>query len=111
MSAPLWRQAFDAVDRRIAGPVEGAVKTDTFSDAVAIGVRLQRRAQKEIERRTRRVLHLVNVPAATDVKRVSEQIAALQRQVRALQRELEAAQLGADGGNSPTTRKRSARAR
>jgi hypothetical protein len=83
---PLWRQGFDAIERRLAGPVEGAVQTDLFADVVALGVRAQRRAQREVERRTRRVLHMVNVPTATDVRRVSEQLADLQRQVRELER-------------------------
>ena len=83
---PLWRQGFDAVERRLAGPVEGAVRTDLFADVVALGVRAQRRLQREVERRTRSVLHAVNVPTATDVRRVSEQVAELQRQLRELER-------------------------
>ena len=83
---PLWRQGFDAIERRVAGPVEGAVGSDLFADVVALGVRAQRGVQREVERRTRRVLHLVNVPTATDVRRVSEQLAELQRQVRELER-------------------------
>jgi hypothetical protein len=86
---PLWRKGFDAVDRRVAGPAERAVRTDLFNDAIALGLRVQRRLQREAERRTRRALHTVNVPAASDVKRVSDQVAALQRQVRSLQHELE----------------------
>jgi len=31
------------------------------------------------------VLHLVNLPTATDVRRLSEQVAALRREVRELQ--------------------------
>jgi hypothetical protein len=83
---PLWRQGFDAIERRVAGPVEGAVGSDLFADVVALGVRAQRGVQREVERRTRRVLHMVNVPTATDVRRVSEQLAELQRQVRELER-------------------------
>jgi hypothetical protein len=83
---PLWRQGFDAIERRLAGPVEGAVQTDLFADVVALGIRVQRRAQREVERRTRTILHAVNVPTATDVRRVSEQLAELQRQVRELER-------------------------
>ena len=29
---PLWRKAFDAVDRRVAGPVEAAARSDAFGD-------------------------------------------------------------------------------
>ncbi len=105
MSTPLWRQAFDAAERRVAGPVDQIVRSEVFSDAVAIGLRAGRRAQSEVERRTRRALHLVNVPAATDVKRLSEQLAALHREVRALQRQLETRDANGHTGNGEPKRK------
>jgi hypothetical protein len=90
MAKPLWRQLFDAVDQRIAGPVEAGSRSDAFGDLVAVGWRLSRRMQREVERHSRRLLHLVNLPTATDVRRLSEQVAALQREVReAEDRELE----------------------
>jgi polyhydroxyalkanoate synthesis regulator phasin len=82
---PLWRKAFDAVDSRVAGPVEAGAHSDLFGDLVTLNVRLARRAQREVERRTRRVLHMANLPTATDVRRLSEQVAALQRQLRELE--------------------------
>ena len=82
---PLWRQAFDAVDRRIAGPVEGAARSDVFGDVVALTVRAERRLRRELERRTRRALHLANLPTATDVRRLSEQVAELRRELRELE--------------------------
>jgi CRISPR/Cas system Type II protein with McrA/HNH and RuvC-like nuclease domain len=82
---PVWRQVFDAVDRRVAGPVEGAARSDAFGDALALGLRLQRRVQRGVERRSRRLLHLANLPTATDVRRLSEQVSALRREVRELE--------------------------
>jgi len=84
---PIWRQAFDAVDRRVAGPVEAGARSDVFSDLIALNLRVARRTQREIERRTRRALHLANLPTATDVRRLSEQVAALQRDLRELEDE------------------------
>jgi polyhydroxyalkanoate synthesis regulator phasin len=83
---PLWRQAFDAVDRRVAGPVERAAGSEAFGDALTLTLRLQKRVQAGVERRSRRALHLFNLPAASDVKRLSEQVAALRREVRELER-------------------------
>jgi polyhydroxyalkanoate synthesis regulator phasin len=85
MGKPLWRQVFDAVDRRVAGPVEAGAHSDLFNDLVSLQWRLARRAQREAEKRTRRVLHAVNLPTATDVRRLSEQVASLQRQLRELE--------------------------
>jgi polyhydroxyalkanoate synthesis regulator phasin len=82
---PLWRKAFDAVDSRVAGPVEAGAHSDLFADLVALNWRLARRAQREVERRTRRILHMANLPTATDVRRLSEQVAALQRELRELE--------------------------
>ena len=82
---PLWRKAFDAVDKRVAGPVESGAHSDMFGDLVALNWRLARRAQREVERRTRRVLHMANLPTATDVRRLSEQVAALQRDLREME--------------------------
>jgi hypothetical protein len=91
-SKPLWRQTFDAVERRVAKPAEKTTRTDVFNDAVSVALKSKRTVQRAIERRTRRVLHMVNMPAATDVKRLSEQVAALHREVRSLQRELDKAE-------------------
>ena len=82
---PLWRQAFDAVDRRVSGPVEAGARSDAFADVLTVGWRISRRMQQEIERRSRRVLHMANLPTATDVRRLSEQVSALQRELRELQ--------------------------
>jgi polyhydroxyalkanoate synthesis regulator phasin len=85
MGKPLWRQVFDAVDTRVSGPVEAGAHSDLFSDLVTLQIKLGRRVQREVEKRTRRVLHAVNLPTATDVRRLSEQVASLQRQLRDLE--------------------------
>jgi polyhydroxyalkanoate synthesis regulator phasin len=82
---PLWRRTFDSVDHRIARPIEAAARSDAFGDVLTVALRLRGRAQREVEKRTRRALHLVNLPAATDVRQLSEQVAALRREVRDLE--------------------------
>jgi hypothetical protein len=104
---PLWRQGFDAIERRVAGPAETTVRSDLFNDALAVTFRVQRRLRREVERRSRRALHSVNLPAASDVKRVSEQVATLERQVRSLQHELEAARRPSRSRSRSRTSKRS----
>ena len=66
-------------------PVEAAARSDAFGDALTLAWRLRGRAQREVEKQSRRALHLVNLPAATDVRRLSEQVAALRREVRELE--------------------------
>jgi hypothetical protein len=91
-SKPLWRKTFDAVERRVAKPAEKTTRTDAFNDALTVALKSRRVVQRTIERRTRQVLHLVNMPTATDVKRLSDQVAALHREIRSLQRELDKAE-------------------
>jgi predicted nucleic acid-binding Zn-ribbon protein len=109
-NTPLWRQVVDAVDRRITPPAEQAVQTQLFADAVAIAVQAQRRIQREAERHSRRVLHLVNIPTATDVRRVADQLAALRRQIRMLEHQLEDAEDRQQGNRDQRRRPVSSRA-
>jgi len=89
--APLWRRAFDAVEKPLGDTLASGARSGAFADVLAVALRVNRRLQREVERRTRRALHLANLPAATDVRRLTQQVTELQRQVRALQRELERA--------------------
>ena len=91
---PGWRKAFDAVERRVARPIESGVRTDAFNDVMTVVFRTRRGLQRAIERQMRHALHLANLPAATDVKRLSEQVAALHHEVRALQRQRDAERSG-----------------
>jgi hypothetical protein len=81
---PSWRRGFDALERGAAGPLERAVGTGAFADALAIVMKTQRRVRTTAERHSRRFLHAWNLPAASDVSRLSRRIAELEREVRKL---------------------------
>jgi hypothetical protein len=85
VAKPLWRQLFDAVEHRVAEPIEAGTRSDVFGDLLAVGWHLSRRMQHEFEAHSRRLLHVLNLPAATDVRRLSEQVAALRREIRSLE--------------------------
>jgi DNA repair exonuclease SbcCD ATPase subunit len=86
---PLWRKAFDAVEHRVGPPLEQAVQTEQFADVTAALARLQGQLQRRTERFMRRGWHFWNLPAGSDVKRMSEQLASLERRVRDLSKQLE----------------------
>jgi hypothetical protein len=88
-SRPLWRAVFDAGERAVGGPLETIVRDDLFFDALALTTRLRRTVAARNERLSRRALHLVNLPAGSDMRRLNEQITRLDRHVRALTHELE----------------------
>ncbi len=86
---PLWLRVFDGVERPVGDVVSACTRSGAFADMFALSVRLQRRLQREVDRFSGRALHGANLPAASDMRRVSKQIAQLERQVRDLSRRLD----------------------
>jgi polyhydroxyalkanoate synthesis regulator phasin len=89
MAAPRWKRVFDTVERSIGRPLEELVQQERFADAIMLANRLNAAGRRTFERNTRRALHLMNLPAGSDVKRLHEQIWALEREVRDLNKRLE----------------------
>ncbi|MGY1680468.1 hypothetical protein [Geodermatophilus sp. SYSU D01176] len=88
---PLWRQAFDAVERRVTPRAEEFVRTETFAVGAALTRRAVTLARDTARGATTRAWHLLNLPAGTDVSRLRAQVGALDREVRRLTLQLEAA--------------------
>jgi hypothetical protein len=85
---PLWRQAFDRFERVAGKRVEELVDSDGFAVAAGIALRVQRDISDRSERASRRLLHVLNLPAGSDVKRLLCHIASLEREVRDLRKEV-----------------------
>lgn len=88
-SRPLWRQVFDKVEGGVAPPLERAVRSEQFADMVGALGRLRSTVERRTERASRRWLHRWNLPAGSDIRRLSEQVASLERRVRELNKRLE----------------------
>jgi hypothetical protein len=80
-------RAFRRAERTVAKPLERLVESETVIDALIRATALQGRAQRRVERGMRAYLHFWNVPALSDVRRLSQQMAYLERRVRELSRE------------------------
>jgi hypothetical protein len=100
----LWRRAFDAVEKQAAPPLEGAVRTGAFADAASLAIKLQSRVRRTVTNRTAQLLHLVNLPAASDITRLREQVALLDHELRQLRRGVEDAAQPAAASRTRTTR-------
>ncbi len=87
--APLWRRAFDKVERTVGEPLEEAVASRHMAQLFTVGLRLEGALQGIFERQTRTVLHFWNLPTRSDVARLNRQVAALAAEVRELAAELE----------------------
>jgi hypothetical protein len=81
---PLWLTAVHRVERAVGKPVEAAVRSDTYFDAITTINRARRKSLGLVEGVSRRALHLVNVPAGTDVRRIREQLSRMERRLNQL---------------------------
>ncbi|MGY1638476.1 hypothetical protein ACI78V_17650 [Geodermatophilus sp. SYSU D00742] len=86
---PLWRQAFDAAERRVTPRAEEFVRSDAFSIGAALLRRASTLARGSARGATTRFWHLLDLPAGTDVSRLRAQVGALDREVRRLTLQLE----------------------
>jgi len=81
MAEPAWRRAFNAWEKSTAPALEDLTASTGFRDLLAAGVRWNNAIAEQVERTSRQWLHLWNLPAATDVRRLREQVARLQTEI------------------------------
>jgi hypothetical protein len=86
---PLWLKLVLRVERAVGGPVEAAVHSEAYFDVVAELRRGSRRLTDAVESVSKRGLHLLNLPAGTDIRRVREQLARMDRRLLQISKELE----------------------
>jgi hypothetical protein len=86
---PLWRLAFDLVERPVGAASESLIQTDVFMDALATGWKVQRRMAREMQRGVGLWLDVLALPRRSDLTTLVNQVASLERQVRQVTRELE----------------------
>ena len=83
-SKPLWLQVVLRVERAIGEPVERAVRTETYFDVVTKATRATKGVKRRAEGTSRRALHLLNLPAGSDVRRLREQLSRVERRLNTL---------------------------
>jgi hypothetical protein len=69
--------------------VETLVHSDTYFDLVTDLKRAQSKASRTLAGLSGRILHLANLPAGTDIRRVREQLARMERRMVELSTELD----------------------
>src|SRR4051794_39698817 len=87
--APLWLNVVLRAERAVGRRVEAAVHSDTYFDLVTELNRGTRRLTGAAESVSKRGLHLLNLPAGTDVRRLREQLARMDRRLLQISKELE----------------------
>ena len=95
---PLWLRAVIRLERAIGEPIESAVRSDTYFDLVSRTTRVRRKVTGTAEGVSRRALHLLNLPAGSDIRGMRQQLARMERRLNELSHEV--AELDDDGSNS-----------
>lgn len=78
---PLWLRVVLRVERAVGEPIEAAVRSDTYFDLVSTTTRVRRKVGGAAEGVSRRCLHLLNLPAGSDIRRLRQQLARMERRL------------------------------
>jgi hypothetical protein len=81
---PLWLRAVIRVERAIGEPIESAVRSDTYFDIISTTTRVRRKVTGTAEGVSRRCLHLLNLPAGSDIRGMRQQLARMERRLNEL---------------------------
>jgi hypothetical protein len=85
---PLWLKVVLRLERAIGEPVESAVRSETYFDVISTANRVRHRAIGAVEGVSRRALHVLNLPTASDVRRMRQQLARMERRLNQLSEEV-----------------------
>lgn len=83
---PLWRRAFDGVERRVGQPLASATSSSDFQSAVLKVRRLRQAAAKPVHSVAGFGLHLVGLPSHSEVRELRRELNEVQREMSALRR-------------------------
>jgi hypothetical protein len=92
---PWWRPIVNGIDKRVTPPANNLVRTNLFTDGVAMATRLEVRVRRRLERQSTWLLHQYNLPTAGDIRKMRAQLAAVEARLRDMGERLEDQQLQA----------------
>jgi hypothetical protein len=89
MAAPLWRRAFDRVERGLGKPLESGVATPEFATLLGVVTCARRDTGQAIDRAFAWWLHQWGMPASRDVRDVARSVTGVERRLRELSQQVE----------------------
>jgi len=102
---PWWLDAVRRWERMIGQPIEQVVTSDAYFDAVTQAKRIQAEIGKRFESVTEDWFRMLNVPAASEIRRLREQLGRIERTLEGVANDLaDAEEDRANGPPAPTTR-------
>src|SRR5206468_1562121 len=81
---PLWLRLVLRLERVVGEPIESAVRSETYFDLISTTTRLRKDVGGAAEGVSRRCLHLLNLPAGSDIRRMRQQLARMERRLNQL---------------------------
>jgi hypothetical protein len=87
---PLWRRAFDTVERAVGSPLERGTTSSQFALGIAVARRLRRGTASRIDAAASYALHHVALPSHADIRRLQRHLASVERELGAIRRDLDA---------------------
>jgi hypothetical protein len=86
---PLWLRLILRFERAIGVPVESAVKSDKYFDLLTHANRTRARLTELGEGWTQDMLRVLNLPAASEVRKLREQLSRMERQLAEIAKDLQ----------------------
>ena len=83
-----WVELLQRWERAIGEPIESFVRSDAYFDLTTQLKRARTRWTKSFEQVAEEWLHFFNFPAATDVRRLREQLSRLEREVNRMAKDI-----------------------
>lgn len=103
---PPWWRAFDKVERAVGEPLEEVVASRPYVDAMLTGMKAQRKVLGAVGRAAsgavEKVLHAVQIPTRSDVRRLNNQIVELATELRQLSADRDSAARAVKGRGATT---------
>ncbi len=101
--AKQWREIYNEWEKAVAPGLEQFAASDGFRDFMAASAKVTSALTAEFERASRRWLHFWNLPAATDVRKLRQQVAAVDRELKGLKNLVFEVAAVAPTGDEPAT--------
>ena len=102
---------FDTVrkwERKIGEPIERVVTSEGFFDAMTQAKRMRAEVGKQLESVTEDWFRMLNVPAASEIRRLREQLGRMERTLERMANDLADAEAARDASSNPTRTPRDA---
>ena len=94
---PMWRRAFDAVEQPARQRLEAAVGTQEFASVAMMLLSAWTTVGKTSRAASTRLLHMANIPAHADLRRISRQLGSIEGKIDKLAADLDQLQRRVDG--------------